>query len=88
MLRKLPISAFLLPLAFVFILLSFYSQKSSAFFPKESAIQLGIIVSFASLYLGISLMSHYKDKSLTPQIALEYILIATLVIVMVAGITL
>lgn len=81
MLKKLPISVFLLPLAFVFIMLSFY-------FPKVVAVQLGVIVSFASLYIGFSLMSHYKDKSLTPQIALEYILIATLIVVMVAGITL
>jgi hypothetical protein len=78
--KDLPISIFLLPLAFAFILLAFY-------FPKTVAIQLGIILSFASLYLGFSLFSHYKEKSLTMEVMLEYILLATLVIVMISGIT-
>lgn len=81
MTKNLPISAFLLPIAFVFIMLSFY-------FPRMIAVQLGLVVAFASLYIGASLMHHHKDKSLTPQIILEYILVATLIVVIMAGISL
>ena len=47
--------------------------------------QIEIIILISLLYIVLSVGHHYFDKSLTWQAALEYILVALLVIVVIAG---
>lgn len=49
-------------------------------------LELGTVYLIIFLYIGFALTHHYFDKSLTSETILEYILIAMLVIVILAGV--
>lgn len=69
----------LLPLGISFVILSFIS-------PQLKIVQAGLAFSFIYLYIGFSLLHHRADKSLTLEVTIEYILIATLTVVLLLGI--
>lgn len=46
-----------------------------------------IVVGISLIYLTYSLIYHYRDKSLTFETVLEYILMAGLVLVILLGVT-
>lgn len=68
----------LLPLGLIFVILTFLV-------PQSKQIQAGLAMTFIYLYIGFSLLHHKADKSLTLEIALEYLLIATLTLVLLLG---
>ena len=70
-----------LPLGIIFLVLAFL-------FNKNSSILIQGIVTMTLIYLGFSFMHHNVDKTLTLEVALEYILIACLVLVILAGVIL
>ena len=43
-------------------------------------------MTFIYIYIGFSLLHHKEDKTLTLEVTLEYILIATLTLVLLLGI--
>lgn len=57
----------------------------SIFLGKEFKVQLEIAVIALMIYVSFSLTHHYLDKSLTFETTLEYILIAVLVLIILAG---
>ncbi len=65
-----------LPFCLILIFLLF-------FLPGRSLIQVELMVFAVISYVGLSLFYHHLDKSLTFEVALEYILIATLVTIIV-----
>ncbi len=69
----------LLPLGLIFVILSFI-------LPSLKIIQAGLAIIFIYLYLALSFLHHKEDKSLTISVTLEYILIATLALVLILGI--
>ena len=69
----------LLPLGVAFVILSFVT-------PQLKQIEAGLAITFIYLYIGFSLLHHKADKSLTLEVTLEYILIATLTLVLLLGI--
>ncbi len=69
----------LLPLGIAFVILSFVS-------PQLKQVEAGLAITFIYLYIGFSLLHHKADKSLTLEVTLEYILIATLTLVLLLGI--
>lgn len=69
----------LLPLGLSFVALSFV-------LPQYKLIQASLAFIFLYLYIGLSLLHHKEDKSLTLEVTLEYILIATLTLVLLLGI--
>lgn len=68
----------LVPLGLMLILLSLWFR----YYP---VVQLELIILGSSCYIGSALLHHYFDKSLTLGIILEYILLASLVIIVVTG---
>ncbi len=76
--KKLDLSSILIPLSLGLIALSIFS-------PHSSLIQFQIAMLFVILYISVALMHHYLDKSLTPEAIFEYILIATLVVLILTG---
>jgi hypothetical protein len=71
----------IVPASVIFLALLFFLKPHSAFYLK-------IIVVVTALYLGVSFIHHYFDKSLNKETFLEYLLIAFLVLIMIAGVTL
>jgi hypothetical protein len=71
----------IVPSCVIFLAFLFFLKPHSAFYLK-------IIVVVTSLYLGVSFIHHYFDKSLNKETFLEYLLIAFLVLIMIAGVTL
>jgi small-conductance mechanosensitive channel len=69
----------LLPLGVAFIVLSLT-------LPKFRLVQAGLAISFIYIYIGFSLLHHKEDKSLTLEVTLEYILLATLTLVLILGV--
>lgn len=57
-------------------------------FQHNSTIQLQIMSILSVIYLFWALVHHYLDKSLTVEIVVEYVLIASLVIVVLSSILL
>jgi hypothetical protein len=76
--KYLNLTHFLIPLSIIFIVLSFI-------FKKQSLILFEMLVLFALIYVVSILVHHHFDKSLTKEVAAEYILLALLVIIMVAN---
>lgn len=74
--KRINLIYFFLPLAILFSVLAFI-------YSKQTNIQLWLIFVVALIYIGFSLIHHYIDKSLTIRTALEYILIAGLVLVII-----
>lgn len=54
-------------------------------FRTSSGWQLRIILLTTAIYLGAALLHHKKDKSLTAEIVIEYILIVVLALVIIQG---
>ncbi|MCL5785014.1 MAG: hypothetical protein M1142_06720 [Patescibacteria group bacterium] len=48
-------------------------------------LQMRILGLAAVVYLGAALLHHYKDRTLTLEIAIEYILIAALALIILQG---
>lgn len=69
----------LVPLGLAFVILSFVS-------PQLKQVEAGLALTFIYLYVGFSLLHHKADKSLTLEVTLEYILIATLALVLLMGV--
>lgn len=65
----------------LFLTLSLITAVFSFYFVNQSAIQHRLVIALSILYVSFSLVHHYKDKSLTFEIILEYILIAVLVMI-------
>lgn len=57
-------------------------------FRFSSTIQFRIFTLAALVYLGVALLHHYKDKTLTLEIIIEYILIAVLALLILQGLIL
>lgn len=57
-------------------------------FNSNSNVLIQVVVTMTLIYLGFSIMHHNVDKTLTLEVALEYILIACLVLVILAGVIL
>lgn len=70
---------FFLPIAVVLIFASFL-------FPKNPLLQFQLLMIAVFCYIGLTLTHHYLDKSLTLQTFIEYILIALLALMVLAGI--
>lgn len=68
----------LLPLALVVFIINF-------FFRTQSLLTLQLTATIVIIYVLFSLVYHYKDKSLTLETFLEYILIGSLILVLLAG---
>lgn len=52
------------------------------FFPQT---QFQILTAASFLYLSTAILHHYKDKTLTLEIAIEYVLIAALALIVLQG---
>jgi hypothetical protein len=76
---KLTLPIVLLVLSILFILLT-------VLFPFPQPVYIGMIVSFVLVYVSFSLLHHYLDKTLTVERSLEYILIASLVLIIVVSV--
>jgi len=76
--KKLTLIHLLLPFLIGFAALSFIFRQNSNF-------QLIIILGALLFYIVFSLIHHYLDKTLTLETIIEYILIAALVVIIVAG---
>lgn len=70
-----------LPVSVVFLFFMYFLKP-------QSTVYLKIIILVSVLYLLISLIHHYIDKSLNKETLLEYLLIAFLVLIMIAGVIL
>lgn len=78
---KIDLLHIFLPLGIIFLSLTFL-------FNKDSNVLIQAVVTMTLIYLGFSFMHHNVDKTLTLEVALEYILIACLVLVILAGVIL
>ena len=58
----------------------------SFFLPRTNNIQLQITVLAVLLYVTFSLIHHYMDKTLTFETTIEYILLATLALILSVGV--
>lgn len=76
--KKVTLIHLLLPILIGFAALSFIFRQNSNF-------QLIVIIGALFAYLVFSLIHHYLDKTLTLETVIEYILIAALVVIIVAG---
>lgn len=54
-------------------------------FPNQPKLQFQIITGATMVYVSLALLHHFFDKSLTLEIFIEYILIASLVIIILQG---
>lgn len=75
-LLKLKLVHALIPLGVIFIYLIFTDRGKS-----DMQLQLTILAIVS--YFGISIVHHYFDKSLTFEIVFEYILMASLILILV-----
>jgi hypothetical protein len=75
---KLELIHIFIPLAVIFIFLSFI-------LPKNPLMQLQLLILFGLLYFMTVFVHHNFDKSLTFEIMAEYILVAILAIVIILG---
>lgn len=75
---RLDILHLLLPVSLVLIILSFVS-------PHYSVVQLQLAMVAVILYVVLSFTYHYFDKTLSLEASLEYVLLATLALIMMAG---
>lgn len=75
---RLNILHLLLPVSLVLIILSFV-------LPHYSLIQLQLAMLAVILYVALSFIHHYFDKTLSLEVSLEYVLLATLALIMMAG---
>lgn len=57
-------------------------------FRFSSSIQFQIFVLAALLYLAVAIIHHYRDKTLTLEITIEYVLIAALALLILQGLIL
>lgn len=65
-----------LPLSLLLVLIVFL-------LPSRSLFQVEVVILAVMSYVSLSLFYHHLDKSLTFEVALEYILIATLVTIII-----
>jgi hydrogenase/urease accessory protein HupE len=70
----------------VFVPLSIVGVFVSFIFRSSPMVQYGILMSLVLLYVSLALAHHSKNRNLTLTTTLEYILIATLAIVILTGI--
>lgn len=56
------------------------------FFQTENLVTLELTATVILIYVIFSLIHHYKDKSLTLETFLEYILIASLILILLTGV--
>lgn len=75
---RLNILHLLLPVSLILIGASFI-------LPHYFIIQLQLAMVAIILYVALSFIHHYLDKTLTLEISLEYLLLATLALIMIAG---
>lgn len=75
---RLNILHLLLPISLILIGVSFIS-------PHYFVIQLQLAMLAVILYVAFSFIHHYFDKTLTVEVSLEYVLLATLALIMIAG---
>ncbi len=76
--KALNLSYFYMPVALI-ILGVFY------IFRNQPKLQFQLVVIAAIIYVILALLHHLKDKSLTLEIIIEYILMAALVIIILQG---
>lgn len=74
-LSRFDISHIFVPAAVLFIALIFLARG-------DGAVQFQIGLAAVFLYLAISFLHHYLTKSLTLEVGIEYILIASLAIIL------
>lgn len=77
--RKLNVHHLLLTICFGLILASFL-------LPHTGNLQMEISVLAIILYVTFSLVHHYFDKTLTMETTIEYILVATLALIVSIGV--
>lgn len=80
-LRRFKIDAFV-----CFLFLSLLLVFLSFLFKGQSLLQTELVIGAVIAYIGFCLVHHYLDKSLTKEIVLEYILVATLITVIMVGV--
>ena len=51
----------------------------------KTLLKINIVALTSIIYLSMALVHHYKDKTLTLEVIIEYVLIALLAIVVVSG---
>lgn len=78
-LLKIDLAHAFLPLSLFFLVLMFI-------FRNQSFIQFELVIACAICYLAVAFVHHHFDKSLTLEIAIEYILIAALALIILQGI--
>ncbi len=54
-------------------------------FQGQAIIQVQLVVCAAIIYVALALLHHYKDKTLTAEIIIEYILIAIFAVILISG---
>lgn len=75
---RLNILHLLLPVSLILIGASFI-------LPHYFVIQLQVAMVAVILYVALGFIHHYVDKTLTLEVSLEYVLLATLALIMVTG---
>ena len=70
----------------VFVAIAAVVAGLSIIFRTQSVLQLQLIFILGLAYVSISLIHHHFDRSLTIETTLEYILLASLILVVIAGV--
>ena len=71
-----------IPLAYLYLLVGLVSLLGLYTFRYSSSLQINIILIAVVLYLIFAIFHHKKDKSLTPEVLIEYILLGILAFVL------
>lgn len=69
----------------IFLTICLLLLVASFIFPNQGYVQTEIIAAATLIYVGYALLHHHLDKTLTIETTLEYILIASLVLVILGG---
>ncbi|KKQ67280.1 MAG: hypothetical protein US86_C0001G0207 [Candidatus Daviesbacteria bacterium GW2011_GWA2_38_24] len=74
-----------LDLMHLFLVFSIIAFAALLIFKQNTLLKINIVALTSIIYLSMALVHHYKDKTLTLEVIIEYVLIALLAIVVVSG---